>query len=259
MRKLALAAVVATLLLTHGPRPAEARCFSHCGWFPDALGWTLALGLVGGYAGGTGYFIYRDATDEQQSLDYAVTELSFNGLLGALFAGGTVESIKHHSVGGTLAFGALTLTHGALAAHAVWRMSEHRDEIRVEDRTLAAFGAVAYAANSLMWALQLPDRHGRTYGVAELAVNAPIAAGLGYVAIDRAQRGDTRYAMLFGGMAAVSGALAVHGLRTALRPTNQPEAELDFGLDLGRGATIAPTVVSDGKDVAPGLGASGAW
>ena len=263
MRKLVLAAAV-TLLLTRGSKPAEARCGSDCPPLVDAIGWIFAAGLAGGYAYGTGYFIYHDATDATQSLGHGGAELGIHAPLAALFTGITAGAIERGQGGQAALYGALSLTHGALATHGAWRVYQHRvelgAELRPEPETLVALAGIAYAANTLMWGLNAPGHHGRGYGVAEAAVNAPLAAGLGYLAADRARGGDTRQAVLFGGMAALSGALAIHGAYLALRPERTPSIEdLNFDLGRGLGADLAPTVVTDGKEVAPGLGASGTW
>lgn len=263
MTKLALgiaAALTLAVTLPSKPAAADRGCTRHCSPLFEAMAWSMAAGIVGGYAYGTGYFIYHDATDERQSADYAAAELGINAALAALFTVGTADAIEHRKPGQAVAYGALTLTHGALASHGAWRAYQHRAEFRPDDRTLAATAGLAYATNTLLWALQVPGRHGRGYGIAEAAVNAPLAAGLGYLAVDRARGGDTRQAVLFGGMAAISGALALHGAYTAVfQERGGGEEPIDFGLDLGLGADLAPTVVTDGKEVAPGLGASGTW
>ncbi len=260
MRKLALALAAALLFVTLRSKPAEAGCGGDCPPWIDAIGFAFAAGLVGGYGYGTGQFIYRDLTRDQQSLDYAGAEIGFNALMGALFTGATIDAIQRRKAGQAATFGALALTHTMLVGHGAWGVYQHRSELRPEPVTVARFAALGYASNTLFWALQAPGRHGRAYGIAEAAVNAPLAAGLGYLAAERARDGDTRYAALFGGMAAVSGALALHGAYTAVfqRPADRTE-EIDFGLDLGLGADVAPTVVTDGKEVAPGLGAAGTW
>jgi hypothetical protein len=262
MRKLVLAAAAVTLLLTRGSQPAEARCGSDCPPLLEALNWTFAAGLAGGYAYGTGYFIYHDATDATQSLGHGGAELGLHAPLALMFTGITAGAIDRGRVGQAALFGALSLTHGALAGHGAWRVFQHRAELIPEPQTLVALAGIAYGANTLMWGLSAPGHHGRGYGVAEAAVNAPLAAGLGYLAADRARGGDTREAVLFGGMAALSGALVLHGAYLALRPERTPSIEdlnFDLGRGLGVGADLAPTVVTDGKDVAPGLGASGTW
>jgi hypothetical protein len=260
MRKLAIAlAVTVTVLLAVGSKPAEAHCHQDCPAWLDAIGYTLAAGIVGGYAYGTGYFIYRDATDDRQSLDYAAAELGFNTAFAALFTTATADAIEHRQPGRAAAYGALALTHGVLAGHGVWSAYQHRGELRPEPTTIARFAGLAYATNTVIWGLQLPGEHGRGYGIAEAAVNAPLAAGLGYLAVDRARGGDTRQAALFGGMAAISAGLALHGAYTAIFQRPRHEEPIDFGLDLGLGADVAPTVVTDGKEVAPGIGASGTW
>lgn len=258
MRKLALALLV-TVLVASRSKPAAAHCGQDCPIWLDAMALTLAAGVVGGYAYGTGYMIYRDATAREQTLSYGGTELAINAALGSLLVGGTVAAIQDGSYGQAAVTGALALTHAALATHGAYRVYELRGEIRPDPKTAAAFLGLGYASNALYWALQAPGSHGRGWGVAEAAVNAPMAAGLAYLAVDRAHDGNHRQAVLFGGMAAVSGALALHGAWYAVAPTRKPLPDLDLGFDLGIGADIAPTAVTDGKEVAPGLGASGTW
>jgi len=257
MRKLALAVLV-TLLLATRSKPAEAHCGRDCPVWLDVMGLTLAAGLVGGYAYGTGYMVYRDATGQEQTLSYGGTELAINAALGSLFVGGTYASIKEGQLGTAAVSGALALTHTALAAHGAYRVYQLRGEIRPDPKTVAAFVGLGYASNALFWAVQAPGPHDRSWSITEAAVNAPMAAGLAYLAVDRAHDGRNRQAALFGGMAAVSGALALHGAWHAIAPTRKPPA-LDLDFDLGIGADVAPTVVTDGKEVAPGLGASGTW
>jgi hypothetical protein len=259
MRKLALALLVTLLVVASRSKPAAAHCGQDCPLWLDAMALSLAAGIVGGYAYGTGYMVYRDATGEEQTLSYGGTELAINAALGSLFVGGTVAEVKDGNYGQAAVTGAFALTHAALATHGAYRVYELRGEIRPDPKTVAAFVGLGYASNALYWALQAPGPHGRGWGVAEAAVNAPMAAGLAYLAVDRANDGHDRQAVLFGGMAAVSGALALHGAWYAIAPTRKPLPDLDLGLDLGIGADIAPTAVTDGKEVAPGLGASGTW
>jgi hypothetical protein len=252
MRKLALTLTAALLVTLAGSKPAEAHCRTDCPVWIDVLGWAFVAGVVGGYAYGTGYYVYHDATDEAQTLNYAAGELTANALLGTLFAAGAVGAGKDGHGGAAVGLGAIALAHGALAAHGVGRIYEHRSEMRLPDETLAWAAGIAYAANAIAWASQLPADRGRGYGIAEAAVNLPLAAGLGYLAVDRAQGGgDMKHVVLFGGMAALSGAFVYHGVRTAISPKRR--SALDLGPD------IAPTVVTDGFALAPGLGASGTW
>jgi hypothetical protein len=260
MRKIALA--LAVTLATLWSRPADAGCGGDCPTWIDVLAVGFGVGVVGGYAGGTGYYVYHDVTDDRQSRDYAVGELAFNGLFASIWTGGTVAAIKDRKPGQAAVFGTLALGHTTLAGHGVWRLYTLRNEFRPDAATVARFAALGYATNTVIWAIGLRGEHGRGYGIAEAAVNAPLAAGLGYLAVDRARSGDTREAALFGGMAAVSGALALHGAYTAVFQQRRTRGEpIDFGLDLGLGAgtAVAPTIVTDGKEVAPGLGASGSW
>ena len=253
MRKLIFAVTAAVALLVALPsKPAEASsCVRHCSPLLDAMGWTLAAGLAGGYAYGTGYFIYHDATDATQTVEYGGAELGVNGALGLLLALGAVDAGRDGRVGSAVGFGAFSALHLTLAVHGGWRVYDRRGDIRPSSDVVQRFAYLGYGTNTLLWALQVPGQHGRGYGIAEAAVNAPIAAGLGYLAVERGRDGKIGPALLFGGMAVVSGALAIHGVYTAVAPW-RPRVEV-FGAD------FAPTVVSDGREVAPGLGAAGTW
>lgn len=256
MRKIALA--LAVTLATLWSRPADAGCGGDCPGWIDALAVAFGVGIVGGYAGGTGYYVYHDVTDASQTRNYAVGELAFNGLFATIWTMGTVGAIQERKPVQAAVFGTLALGHTTLAGHGVWRLYTLRDEFRVDSTTAARFAALGYATNVVVWSIGLRGEHGRGYGIAEAAVNAPLAAGLGYLAVDRARSGDNREAALFGGMAAVSGALALHGAYTAVFQREKRGEPIDFGLGL-EGAAVAPTIVTDGKAMAPGLGASGTW
>lgn len=258
MRKLAIAVVV-VVLLAIARKPAEAGCGNNCPPLVNAIGWTFGVALLAGYATGTSYFFYRDFTDEQQSLAYGGTELGVNGAFAALLITGTVQELRDHDWRAAAITGPLAAIHTSLAAHGTWRIyqrrGELRDQFRVRDseRALQWTLGLGYGINTAMWAIEIPGkRHGRNYGIAEAAVNAPFALGAGYLAFDRARDGSAPAAVLYGAMTIASTALVVHGVRTAIAPT---EVQLVAGLPRG----LAPTVVSDGRDHAPGLAASGTW
>jgi hypothetical protein len=255
MRKLAVAFTAAALTLTLGleSKPAAASCLHDCSPILDTMALGLAAGLVGGYAYGTGYFFYRDATDDTQTLEYGGTELGVHGALGVLFATGAVDAVQNGHAGSAVAYSAVAALHLALAAHGGWRVYDRSADIHLSPELVPRFALLGYAVNTIAWAGQLPgERHGRGYGLAEAAVNAPIAAGLGYLAVERGRAGKTGPTVLFGSMAAVSAALAIHGLYTAVAPRRLPRVDV-------LGADLAPTVVTDGLDLAPGLGAAGRW
>lgn len=258
MRKLAIAALVLALLAI-ARKPAEARCGNDCPPFFNVVAWTFATAFLAGYAGVTGYFVYRDFTDDDQSLSYGGAELGVNAAFAAILIPGTIHEVRNGGWGVAAVTGPLAAIHTSLAVHGAWRVyqrrSDLRDQFRLRDteRALQWTVGLGYGLNTAIWAVQIPgQRHGRNYGIVEAAVNGPIALGFGYLAFDRARDDRTPQALLFGAMAAASAALTIHGVRTAISPTDVQLVSL-------RGAGLAPTVVSDGRDYAPGLAASGTW
>jgi hypothetical protein len=73
-----------------------------------------------------------------------------------------------------------------------------------------------YALQALVFAEGAGERHGRGWSVAEAAINAPLAVGAAYAAYRVDNPGEK---LVFTGAAAVSGALALHGIKTAAFPT----------------------------------------
>jgi len=217
----------------------------------QALGYTVGAVLAGGYAYGTGYLIYHDVTDPDQSLNYGVTEFTVNGLAVFVAGGGFGSAIAHEQYGTATALAPFAILHTTLMVHGGWRMYAERDGFRAPANAMAWLGGAAFTTNALIWTSQLGERHGRGFGIAEAAVNAPIAIGLGYRAYDRFESWHGGAGFLYGGMAAISAAFAIHGLRTAISPA-PPRIDVN-GMDL------TPTIVDDGKEVAPGLGLLGTW
>jgi hypothetical protein len=249
MRK---AAVTVALAIALAGRPAHAACRTGpCPAWLDVLGYTLAAGLAGGYAYGTGYMIYRDVTDADQSMTYGGTEAMVNAAGTALFGGAMVDAIAHDKPGTAAAVAPFALLHTTLMIHGTWRAVHERGEFQPPAHAMTWLGGAAFTTNALLWSSQLDERHGRAFGLSEAAVNGGLAAGLGYLAYDRFASWHGGAGFVYGGMAAVSAGLAVHGMRTAIWP-DAPRIDVD-GLDL------APTVVSDGRELAAGLGASGTW
>jgi hypothetical protein len=143
--------------------------------------------------------------------------------------------------------------HGALAVHGIYRIKEEwRDPGHAPKHTREWIAGIAYGANALVWTAMLPNEYGRTHYIVEAGVNAPIALGLGYLAVDRARDGERGQMLLFGAGAVLSGAFAYHGIKNAISPPSSP------GIDL-LGTDVMPTAVSDGRDVAPGISMSGSW
>lgn len=216
---------------------------------PDWVAYGFGAAVVGGYAYGTGYFIDGDLTSSHFDNDYAVGELTFNGLAASLWGLGAYDAISRGS-GSAIPVTGMALLHGALAVHALAHIEMGSPHITNE--TALWTGATVYALETIGFVEGTDGNHGRGYGIFEAAVQAPISAGLAYLAVDRWNHASAGEAMLFGGMAAVSGALAIHGIATAISPYDPP------GLDL-LGTDVMPTLVDDGKEVGPGLGATGTW
>lgn len=251
MRKLATLIVFSAALVA--ARPAEAcRNGNPCPLIIEVFAYSLGAAMFGGYAYGTGYFAYHDLTDDTQTMEYAGSEVAFNGLIGGMITVGTVRAIRDGDVKTTLIAAPLALAHDTLALHGLWRIKEQwRDPGHAPDDTAAWIAGIAYGANTLVWTAGLASDHDRRYGIVEAAVNAPFAGGLAYLAIDSARDGKRMHTALFGGMAALSGAFVYHGIKTAIEPTSQ-------GIDL-LGTDLMPVAVSDGREVAPGLAMSGGW
>ena len=251
MRKIAIVTVVLAMFAS---RPAEAcRGNAPCPWIVHAGALALGGAMVGGYAYGTGYFIYHDLKDESQTMKYGGGELAYNGTFAALMYAIAIDAAQDGDKSTALVAGAWGTGHAILAMHGAYRIKEEwRDPGHAPDNTKEWIAGIAYGANTLVWTAMLPNDHDRTYGIVEASVNGPIAVGLGYLAVDSFRDGDRGYALLFGAGAALSGAFAYHGLKTAIDPPTSP------GLDL-LGTDLMPTAVSDGREVAPGLSVSGSW
>lgn len=104
----------------------------------------------------------------------------------------------------------------------------------------------------------------KAYGVVETFFNLPFAAIFARDFVDGVG-GDTGAGTLFliGGLATLHTALTVHGVHTLVRDRRRPTptpppppAQISLG---GIHATFAPTAVSDGRLVAPGLGLAGSF
>ncbi|HWU88073.1 MAG TPA: hypothetical protein VN253_12390, partial [Kofleriaceae bacterium] len=164
MRKLILglaAAAALTVALPSRPAAADRSCIHHCSPLFEGMAYAMLAGIVGGYAYGTGHFIYRDATDATQTLEYGGVELGLNSLGAMLFGAGAVASARDGSVGGTVVFGALSTVHLSLAAHGAWRVYERREDIHPDPEVARRFAILGYSANTLVWAAQVGGRHGR--------------------------------------------------------------------------------------------------
>jgi hypothetical protein len=218
-------------------------------WIPDEVGYAFGLAIAGGYAGGIAYFGDHDLANDRNDRDYVTGDIAFNGLFTALWATGTVSALEDHS-GYAVPLAGLTVLHGAMLAHGL----EHASfDFHNFDGTAAEWTAGAlYVGQALVFVGQTDDHHERGYGITEVAINAPLAAGAAYLAYRAANDGNGARAMIYTGMAGVSGALAVHGVATAISPYHAPALDL-------LGTDVTPTIVDDGREMGPGLGAGGTF
>ena len=243
MRKIAV--VLALLVATQ-----RANACTDAAWIPDWFAYGFAGAIAGSYAYGTGYFIEQDMAGDRRDHDYVVGELAFNGIAGTLWGAGAISEIEDGHIGAAIPLTGMTLVHGALLAHAIPRLDFGNLHLNGNGALMAA--GTAYALETLVFVAGVDDDHGRTYGLVEAGVQLPIAAGLGVLAYQHGRDGDVGSMMLIGGAAAISGALAVHGIATAISPYDPPKLDL-LGTDL------MPTVVDDGKEIGPGIGAAGTF
>lgn len=256
MRKLATLVPLAALTLALAARPASAGrgdCGSLCKMIAVPIGLGVGGAIASGYAYGTGYFIVNDLKDEPHRASYYAGELMLHGTLSALFIGVARDGFRSGHTGTAITTSGFATLHLTLAAHGIHGLWKERDEIRPSDTLIHWSLGTVYGINTLGWASEWPGSHSRGYGVAEVAVNAPIAIGLGVMARDRFHddRG-TGGAVLYSGMAAISAIYVAHGIKTIVVPRKRNKLDL-LGTDL------VPTVVSDGRQHAPGLGAAGTF
>lgn len=248
MKKLA---VLAALPLALAAKPAAACTCDPCPPLFTGLAYALGAAMAGGYAYGTGYLVYHDVTDADQSMQYGGAEMMVNAAGTALFGGAMIDAVIHDQPGTALAVAPFAALHTGLMIHGGWRLVHERDEFQPPQHAMLWLEGAAFTTNALLWSAQLGDRHGRGYGVAEAAANAPLAAFLGYLAYDRFEHWHGGAGFAYGGMALVEGALAYHGIKTAIVPS-PPQIDID-GLDL------TPTIVDDGREQALGLGTARTW
>jgi hypothetical protein len=250
MRKLAFLSALTVAVAA----PRAAHACNDCGGVCDIIFTPVALALggavVGGYAYGTGYYAMHDLDGDPHSISYYGSELMLHGSLGTVFTKAAIDAAHSGDNGTMIGAGAFAALHMTLAVHGADGMWAHRDEIGSPSATLMRWGlGSAYGINALYWASTWPDAHGRGYGLAEVAINAPIAAGLGVLAHERFASEHAGPGLLYGGMAALSTVYVVKGLSTIASPHHTDKLDL-------LGTDIAPTMVSDGRELAPGLGAA---
>lgn len=243
------------LLLVGAPRVAEAGGRGSCGDTCNVIMWTLAVSGLTAYGVAQSWFVYRDLTDETQSARYAGGELAWNGLMSGLMTAGFISSVRGKRTRSALITGGLGAMHTTLAIHGGVGLWKARDEVGPikwpSSDVLPYLGAMAYLTNTIAWTSMLPARHSRNYGIVELSVNAPIALGMGYLAVRSLSDDPGPKGVALGGLTVLSGAFAVHGLTKIIAP-DEPR-----GMDLLR--DVIPVVVTDGVHQGPGIGIARSW
>ena len=141
----------------------------------------------------------------------------------AMWGAGFVDAVREGS-GAAVPLGALTLVHGAMLLHGI----EHtKFDFHNFDGTAAVWTVGSlYSVQALAFLAQGDERHGRGFGTAEIAINAPLAAGAAYLAVSAMHDRSDGHALAFTGVAAVSTALTIQGAYSLLHPYRP--AGLDF-------------------------------
>jgi len=227
-------ALAPAVFLATGLASPRADACDDFAFIAEPLGYGLGVAMVGGYVGGIGYFGSHDLENDQNDRDYIGGDIAFNGVFAAAWGAGTVEAIRVGS-GAAIPLAGLTALHGAMLIHGI----EHANvDFRGFDSNAAVWTAgTLYSLQALAFVMQTDEHHDRGYGVAEAAINAPLAAGAAYLAYRAANDGNGAHAMVLTGVAAVSAALTIHGVKTAVMPYHP--AGLDF----------LPTIVDGGAGV----------
>ena len=145
----------------------------------------------------------------------------------------------------------LILAAGTARADAIWPEPGFAEPIAIGIQLPAlALGAIDLSTQA----------HGKTYGGIELAVGGTAAAYNVWFAVQFAQQdgtfGEHYVAGTLAGLAVVDLAIAAHGLYLARRSDAGETPTFVVG---SVRASIAPSVVSDGKVAAPALGLGGTF
>jgi hypothetical protein len=201
--------VLATLLAT-GQRAHACDDFAP---IAKPMGVALGLGMAGGYLYGTGYYASHDLANDRTGNDYLAGDLAFNGLAATLWGAGTIAELEDGS-GYALPLAGMTALHGAMVVHSIENL--HLDLHNFNGTAAIWTAGSVYALQVLLFTEGAGERHGRGWSVAEAAINAPLAVGAAYAAYRVDNPGEK---LVFTGAAAVSGALALHGIKTAAFPT----------------------------------------
>ncbi|HEX4417751.1 MAG TPA: hypothetical protein VH165_07620 [Kofleriaceae bacterium] len=216
----------------------------------SGIAWMFGVAVVASDAIPTLVFAIDDVATGH-STGYGAGELAYNASVGTAF----VQIALHADDADELAIGAFgSAVHGALAMHGLATIAERRHW--PVSTTLVAAGSLVSGAVFLPGVDGDGDGDGAGagagagaesrstgYRVAEVAVNAPLAAGYAYRAYVDCRAGHAGLAALAIAGGTVATELAIDGLHPTHRHLHA----------LAR-TGLAPTLVDDGRDVALGIG-----
>jgi hypothetical protein len=212
----------------------------------SGIAWMFGVAVVASDAIPTLVFAIDDVATGH-STGYGAGELAYNASVGTAF----VQIALHADDSDELVIGAIgSAVHGALAGHGLATIAERRHW--PVSTTLVAAGSLVSGAVFLPGVDGDGDGNGdgdgdgsrsTGYRVADVAVNAPLAAGYAYRAYVDCRAGHAGHAALAIAGGVIATELAIDGL-------HQPHRHLHALARTG----LAPTLVDDGRDVALGLG-----
>ena len=209
---------------------------------------------MGGYAYGTGHLVYHDLTDpDSVARATASPRFTSNGLPAPRFGGGHDRCDRAAIVRARRRRARRFTRDPARDADGArrWRtIAGARRLLRRRPYSAAWLGGTAYGIERARVGLRRwPDRHGRTLRARRGAINAPLAVGLGY------PRGGS-FSTFPAGQRPSSTAAWQHrvGRVRYPRPSHRDRSGDGAADRRATASDVMPTVVSDGIELAPGLG-----